>query len=436
MSQLGSTERRMQILKNISIFANSDDALLRKVAETLTEILAKKGEIVFYKGDVGRKMYIILKGLVKIHDQDYTFATLTDGQVFGEYALLDTEERSASVTAVEDTQLLVLDQKMFYGIMITHVSVLQGILKVLVGRARNNNKLQEELARERAYIIQQSEEIKSRSEEILAQQDEIAKKNAVLHEQNQLITSSIEYARHIQSSLLPEMSEFTKNLPHSFIFYLPKDVVSGDYYWFYEDKITHRFLVVCADCTGHGVPGAMMSFLGTTYLKQIVEFEGVRDTDEILERLNKEIFLALKQGKRDTKDGMDLCMVWIDKPTKTIEFAGAKGQMFVIPPNATEGIAYQGDKIAIGGERAEKCFTRQFFQYEEGTSFYMFTDGYRDQFSGTTNRKFMVSRQRELLLSIRDLPFEEQHKIVSNTHFEWKGKEPQTDDVLMIGYQL
>ncbi|TAE73945.1 MAG: hypothetical protein EAZ85_05635 [Bacteroidetes bacterium] len=424
-----STEQRIQILKTISIFANSEPALLRKVAETLTEILAKKGEVVFYKGDVGRKMYIILTGLVKIHDQDYTFATLTDGQVFGEYALLDTEERSASVTAVEDTQLLVLDQKMFYGIMITHVSVLQGILKVLVGRARNNNKLQEELAREKAHVIQQSEEM-------LAQQEEIAKKNALLHEQNQLITSSIEYARHIQSSLLPEMSEFTKNLPDSFILYLPKDVVSGDYYWFYEDKISHRFLVVCADCTGHGVPGAMMSFLGTTYLKQIVEFEGVRDADEILKRLNREIFLALKQHKRDTKDGMDLCMVWIDRETKTIEFAGAKGQMFVIPPKASEGIAYQGDKMGIGGENAEKGFTKQVFRYEEGTTFYMFTDGYRDQFSGTTNRKFMVSRQRDLLLSIRDLPFEEQKKIVSDTHFDWRGTEPQTDDVLMIGYKL
>ncbi len=431
-----STEHRINILKTISIFTNSDDALLRKVAETLTEILAKKGEVVFYKGDVGRKMYIILKGLVKIHDQDYIFATLTDGQVFGEYALLDTEERSASVTAVEDTQLLVLDQKMFYGIMITHVSVLQGILKVLVGRARNNNKLQEELAREKANVIKQSEEINLRSQEILVQQAEIADINALLRERNQLITSSIEYARHIQSSLLPEIGEFTKNLPDSFILYLPKDVVSGDYYWFYEDKLTHRFLVVCADCTGHGVPGAMMSFLGTTYLKQIVEFEGIRDSDEILERLNREIFFALKQGKRDTKDGMDLCMVWIDKETKTIEFAGAKGQMFVIPPKATQGIGYQGDKIAIGGEDAEKCFTKQVFQYEEGTCIYMFTDGYRDQFSGDTNRKFMVSRQRDLLLSIRDLPFEEQYKMVSDAHFNWRGKEPQTDDVLMIGYKL
>jgi serine phosphatase RsbU (regulator of sigma subunit) len=408
---------------------NSEECVLRKIAETLTEILAKKGEPIFYKGDIGKKMYIILDGAVRVHDKDYTFATLTNGQVFGEYALLDTEERSASVTAIQDTKLLVLDQKLFYSIMVNHVNILQGILKVLVGRARTNNRLQEELAREKAFVIQ-------KNEEILAQQEKIEAINKLLSEQNHLIKSSIEYARNIQFSLLPELSEFKRILPHSFILYLPKDVVSGDYYWFYEDKETHRFLVVCADCTGHGVPGAMMSFLGTTYLKQIVEFEGVRESDEILERLNKEIFLALKQGNQFSKDGMDLCLVWIDKSNKTIEFAGAKGLMYAIAPNQVEGVTYQGDKLSIGGENAKKCFTRQIFQYEEGTCFYMFTDGYRDQFSGTTNRKFMVKRQRELLLSIKNLPFEEQYQKVLQTHLEWKGNEPQTDDILMIGFQL
>ena len=217
---------RVFVLKNVSIFSRTDEQVLRKIAEALTEVSIEANQAVFHKGDEGKSMYIILSGSVKVHNDEHIFATLTRKQVFGEYALLDTEERSASVTALEPTKLLMLDQKTFYEIMIKHIEILQGILQVLVVRSRLSLRLQEELVKEKETIQAQSlelkmrhEEILSQTEEILQQQEQISAQNEMLQEKTTLITSSINYAQTIQEALLPDMELFKKLLPQSFVYY-------------------------------------------------------------------------------------------------------------------------------------------------------------------------------------------------------------------------
>ncbi len=442
---LGNINERIFILKNISIFSKTEEKVLHKIAEVLTEISVKADENLFYKGDEGTKMYVILKGSVKVHDGDYTFATLNTQQVFGEYALLDTELRSASVTAVEDTTLLVLDKATFYDIMVQHVQILQGILQVLVNRARQHNRLQEDLAREKKRIEEKNEEINLRNEEILAineevlqQQALIEQNNVLLQEQNYLITSSIQYAKHIQSAIMPDFAELQMYLPESFLFFRPKDVVSGDFYWFYKLPHSEKLIVVCSDCTGHGVPGAFMSFLGITYLRQIIEFQGITDVSQILHELNRNIFLALKQDTRFNQDGMDLAICLIDQGKQEIEFAGAKGIMFHIELPEKNPILVKGDNFPIGGYMVDKNFSKQTISYKSPAMFYMFSDGYRDQFggSGVQEQKFMMRQFREVLSDLSDKPLTYQYQKVSYLHDSWKGKYPQTDDVLVIGFRL
>jgi serine phosphatase RsbU (regulator of sigma subunit) len=440
---LGTIRERLGILKNVSIFARTEENILLNIAEALDEISIEANELLFQKGDEGTSMYIILSGSVKIHDGDYTFAVLGRGQVFGEYALLDTEERSASVTALETTVLLVLDQETFYGIMVNHVQILQGILQVLVGRARQTNKLQEELAREKRRIEEQNEEIKQRNEEILTQneeiiqqQEQIAIKNDLLHEKNVLITSSINYALNIQSALLPDLSDLRKFIPESFVLFQPKDIVSGDFYWFYPISDT-RFLLVCADCTGHGVPGAFMSFLGMTYFRQIVEFQGITDVNELLNLLNRNIYIALKQEFKSNKDGMDLAVCLIDKTQQTIEFAGAKNGIFYFEPQNPHVLQIvKADNAAIGGYSHNKIFQKQVIHYETNTTFYLFTDGYRDQFGFENDEKFLMKRFKQLLLDNYQKPMDEQYNILLETHLNWRGQAVQTDDILVIGFRL
>jgi CRP-like cAMP-binding protein len=441
----GAIQERVRILQNVSIFSQTEEKILTNIAEALNEVTTEAMENVFMKGDEGRSMYIILSGKVKVHDGDYNFAELSTGQVFGEYALLDTEQRSASVTTLTPTTLLVLDQVTFYDILVNHVQILRGILQVLVGRARLNNRLQEELAREKKRIEQQNDEIKVRNEEILAQNEEIIQQqaqietqNTLLQEKNALITSSINYAKHIQNALLPDITDFKALFPDSFILFQPKDIVSGDFYWFYQlPDAPEKIIVVCADCTGHGVPGAFMSFLGMTYFKQIIEFQEVRSIDEILYQLNQNIYIALKQESLNNKDGMDLAICLIDREKRLIDFAGAKTNLMYIEIGKDADLQIiKGDNSSIGGYFVQKKFTRHRFNFQPNTVFYLTSDGYRDQFGYKNDQKFMNKRFKQLLLDIHKKPMSEQKSMLFQAHHTWRGHFVQTDDILVMGFKL
>lgn len=251
-------------------------------------------------------------------------------------------------------------------------------------------------------------------------------------QKNRDITSSIEYAKRIQTALLPDFSFLRKEFANTFIFYLPKDIVSGDFYWAgIKDGIK---IIAALDCTGHGVPGAFMSLIGNNLLNQIILEKGITMPDEILNRLNIEVQHALKQSDKnsETNDGMDVSILcWNEK--NEFYWAGANRPLIFIENGKLCKI--NGNKYPIGGSQfdTDRKFTVNKFVPRLNSMFYLFSDGYADQFGGEKGKKFMISRLTELLLQIHDKELNEQLKMISEKYHEWKNGYDQVDDILFIG---
>ena len=253
--------------------------------------------------------------------------------------------------------------------------------------------------------------------------------------QKKQITDSIEYASRIQTAILPPDEYIAQLMPEHFIFYQPRDIVSGDFYWATEKN--NKAVVAVVDCTGHGVPGAFMSMLGAAYLNDIVNTDVEQKANTILNQLRERIKKSLHQtGKDDeAKDGMDVSLCIIDKENGVLQFAGAYHSLFTISNNQPATI--KGDRMPIGIFRNEKkSFTNHEIKIHPGDIFYLFTDGYIDQFGGNNKRKFRIAPFRELLISVHQKTMDEQEKILE-THFNaWKGPLEQIDDVLVFGFRI
>jgi serine phosphatase RsbU (regulator of sigma subunit) len=261
------------------------------------------------------------------------------------------------------------------------------------------------------------------------------KTNEKIHKQNINIKSSINYAKRIQHAMLPKQEVFDALFPKSFVFFRPRDVVSGDFYWIKKlspngDKIA----IAAVDCTGHGVPGAFVSMIGMNALNSIIS-QGITEPDEILNHLHTNIHNSLKQDESGNQDGMDLSLCVIDTAAKKLHFAGAKNHLIYFK----EGEIFQirGDKFAIGGSRK---VAYQYNKYEIDLNgemfFYLYSDGYVDQFGGNENMKFMSKRFKALLQSIVHLPMNEQKDQMEMEFTNWKKDQKQTDDVLVLGFSF
>jgi serine phosphatase RsbU (regulator of sigma subunit) len=252
---------------------------------------------------------------------------------------------------------------------------------------------------------------------------------------NKSITDSIHYAKRIQEALIPGESHFKQIIPDSFILYLPKDIVSGDFYWINETQ--NKIFVAVIDCTGHGVPGAFMSIIGIELLRNITNIQGVNDAAEILNRLNVGVYdtfrVGVGQGETNVKDGMDVSFCVLDKENNTLQFAGAFTNLYIIRDSKI--IEIKGDRFSVGteGEMEKPLFKSHIIPIEQSDMIYMFTDGYVDQFGGAEGKKFKFRRFRHLLLSIHKLPLEEQKKGLRDSILEWRGDQEQVDDILIIG---
>ncbi len=269
--------------------------------------------------------------------------------------------------------------------------------------------------------------LEEKNHEISLQRDQI-------FQQKEEITSSIEYASRIQTALLPPDELFKTLLPESFIFFRPRDIVSGDYYWL--NKKEYKIISVTADCTGHGVPGAFMSMLGVSFLNEIVNIRPADElhANEILGELRDLVISSLRQtGKEgESRDGMDMTICIIDTNTFEMEFAGAYNPLYLIRKG--ELIEYKPDKSPIGIHvKTLKEFTNHEIKLEEGDMLYTFSDGYADQFGGPQNQKFRRKTFKELLLEIHTLDMAEQKRILAERHDEWKAGYAQVDDILVSG---
>ncbi|HET8859528.1 PP2C family protein-serine/threonine phosphatase [Marivirga sp.] len=297
-------------------------------------------------------------------------------------------------------------------------------------------KVQKDLRFKSDQISEQNEELKVQKEEIQSQRDAMQSQKEFIERQNRDIIGSIRYAQRIQSAMLPTDAYLKKMLPKSFVLFIPRDIVSGDFYWAAE--VNGKKILAAIDCTGHGVPGAFMSLVGDTNMNQIVLQEGVVDPAEILNKLHIGVSNYLKQSETENEDGMDAAIVVIDDKEKTIQFAGAKNPLVIINDNQKVEII-KGDSMSIGGKRKSKIennFLTHSVEYNLKNSFYIFSDGFQDQFGGPHDKKFMVSKLRKLLQEISVKDFNDQRYILKKQFEDWKYGFSQTDDVLLIGFKL
>jgi len=257
----------------------------------------------------------------------------------------------------------------------------------------------------------------------------------IIEEKNNDITSSINYASRIQYAMLPERGEIKGLTGKSFILLIPRDIVSGDFYWFSE--VSKKLVLAAGDCTGHGVPGALMSMLGISFLEEIVNNRKITDSGEILNALRYEVQRALRQKgeKQEAKDGMDIALCVIDRKNGTIQYSGAYNNLYLIRNG--ELTEYPADRMPIGiFDHTDKKFTPYEIESAPGDILYMFSDGYADQFGGPNSKKFKYSTLKSLLLDIHALPLPVQKKRLEKEFYNWKGDNPQTDDVVVVGYRI
>lgn len=294
-------------------------------------------------------------------------------------------------------------------------------------------KVRERQLLEEKRVLEQK--VKERTAEIEAQKEELASQNKMIAEQHKNITDSIQYAQRIQAAILPPVEELKEVVNEYFILYRPRDIVSGDYYWTTRhDDLT---IIVAADCTGHGVPGAFMSMLGIAFLNEIVNKEGVVEPHAILDRLRQQIINQLHQRgeEGESKDGMDVSLYVINHKTMKLQFAGAYNPLYIIRNNELSQL--KADRMPIGYHmKKDTPFKMQEMDLQKGDCLYNSSDGYPDQFGGADGRKFMSKKFKELLVKIHKEPMARQREILDTTIDEWRGDIEQIDDIIVIGVRV
>lgn len=340
-------------------------------------------------------------------------------------AQYDTEKKQKAIELLTKNQEI--QNERITRQRIVNYSIFAGLLLVMVlafltyKRYREKQKANKLLGQQKIEILNKNQDLQS--------------KNNLIEHQKKEITDSIEYAKTIQHAMLPNDSEIHELFPNSFVLFSPKDIVSGDFYWF--KKVNDIHFVAAADCTGHGVPGAFMSMIGNDKLNFAIQEKKLVKPSEILSELNKGVKAALKQNDTDSKsrDGMDIVLCAFDFKDKKLQYAGANRVLYKISKG--ELTEYSPTKSAIGGFTSENFeFKNNDIEYVSGDVFYLFTDGYADQFGGETAKKLMTKNFKKLLLTVAGKPLIEQKQEIKRTFETWKGDYEQIDDVLVIGVKV
>ena len=301
-------------------------------------------------------------------------------------------------------------------------------------------QLKENESLQRILNQELEEKVQERTQEIEQQKEQINKKNHQLEETNKKMTDSITYAARIQAAILGDITQLEEELGDAFILFRPRDIVSGDFYWLKKIKIedkTYKIFVV-ADCTGHGVPGAFMTVMGVDSLEEIVGHEKIWQPHQILYKLDQRITAATTQRQstgRQIRDGMDIVILVFEEGTDKAYFAGAKNPLFHIRGN--ENLLTKGSTSAIGGtSKKAKSFSMHEITYQKGDVFYLYSDGFQDQFGGEDGMKYMSKIFREKLVTISNFPMKTQKEILDKEFVEWKGNQSQTDDVILAAIRM
>jgi serine phosphatase RsbU (regulator of sigma subunit) len=345
--------------------------------------------------------------------------SLSDGKY--KFSLLSVNEDGLSQGAPASFSILI--KKPFYRTwwaILAEIAVLIGVVILIIReRDKSQKKIQEYL----------ETELKARTSVVMKQKGEIELQNIE-------ITDSINYAKRIQTSILPDINKLKDTFRDAFILFHPRDIVSGDFYWF--DKLDEdKFVLVCADSTGHGVPGAFMSMIGSTLLQDIVTRKRISKPSEILGLLDKQIFSTLNQNVElgVSNDGMDMVVCEFSISTRHIRFASAMRPVILVLDG--EPLYIKGNRSSVGGESViEKFFDDQEYYLKEGDTIYLFSDGLPDQFGGPDGKKMKIARLKRMIDQVSKLSMEEQKEAMAKFFYDWKGSYDQVDDVLLMGVRV
>ncbi len=301
------------------------------------------------------------------------------------------------------------------------------IVVLAVRHSRQKHRANQQLSLQKAEIEEKNEEMHQLMSEVSRQKDEI-------ESSHNKITDSIRYARRIQTALFPLSDYIQEHISDHFVLYEPLEIVSGDFYWF--EKVHNHILLAVADCTGHGVPGAMMSMLGISYLNEMARQPHITEPNQVLEGLRRKVKRSLHQtgDVRESRDGMDIAFVDINLDTSTLTFSGANNPLILIRDGKmTE---FKPDRQPISVYHDEKPFTNKQISLQKNDVFYLFSDGFRDQFQGDTGKKYGKKHFRELLLALHDKTMQKQKYLMQRELYDWmQHKTNQLDDILVAGFR-
>jgi serine phosphatase RsbU (regulator of sigma subunit) len=339
------------------------------------------------------------------------------------------------LTKDQELNKVTIRNQQIIGVGVTIFTILLLVLAINLYRSNVSRRKTNQL------LVHQKKDIEDKNHELEQQKDAIEESNIKIQRINKNITGSINYASPIQQAMLPKPGSYRKYFKDAFILFKPREIVSGDFYWFSRDEKLERVFIAAVDCTGHGVPGAFMSLIGNTYLNQIVNAHHITDADIILNKLHENIRSSLHQAKNQSRDGMDIALCIIDYKNNVIEFAGARNPLIYIKNN--ELFQLKGDNTDIGGiqRETERRFTKQTIPLEKGMQLYLFSDGYQDQFGGKDRLKFMRKNFKELLLKIHQFDMMIQMQLLEENFDTWitqpdGSKLEQIDDILVIGFKI
>lgn len=292
-----------------------------------------------------------------------------------------------------------------------------------------------------ARIVWKRYKITSKQKNIIEKQKQQAEHQKLLIEEKQKeVMDSITYAKRLQDAILPSSSHWKKYVPDGFVLYKPKDIVAGDFYWLEVTKEIDNngeenelLLLAAADCTGHGVPGAMVSVVCSNALNRAVKEFKLKDPALILNKVRELVIETFERSESEVKDGMDISLCVINKKENLLKWAGANNPLWIIKNNTNEIIEYVADKMPIGKYAEEKSFTTHIIHLDYGDKLYIFTDGFADQFGGPKGKKFKYKQFHDLVLSINSLDFVSQKTELNKSIEAWRGDLEQVDDICVIG---
>jgi serine phosphatase RsbU (regulator of sigma subunit) len=380
----------------------------------------KSGQIIFERGDRANGFFIIIEGRVKIHVRQIKFIELGSGKYFGEYAMIQKQLHSSTVTAIDDCKCLVVPPDIFENLLQQNLPFSNRLLKSLIKRLRSKDKLEISLIEKNKEISEQNEKIREQNQKI--------------REQNERIQESIEYAGMIQSTMLPSHKLLDLKLENYFLIFHPYEKVSGDFYWFAQKD--NKYCIAVSDCTGHGVPGSMISILGVSFLNEIINQINEPDPGIILTKLNNKMQNALNQNREryQSHDGMDISIVVIDFDSMELSYAGAQNPLYLLREQQLN--IFEPDKVNVGTAPHNYKFNRQDTLLDYDDVLYLFTDGIIDQLGGKDFKRFGTSRLKKLIEKYGNLYLEKQEQAILDTLYEWKGDNKQTDDITLLGIKI